>query len=67
MHEAGGIDRKRRLLQHLAGDVDLDRLDAVISSNISPYGIDQEVLGAGILAVMWVKTRSSQRKRATRR
>ena len=45
----------------------LTRLEAVISSNIMPYGLIRKCSVPGIFAVMWVKTRSSQWKSATSR
>jgi hypothetical protein len=44
------------------------RLEAVISSNIIPYGLIRKwCSGPGTRAVIWVKTRSSQWKWATSR
>ena len=44
--EAGRVDRKRRLLQHLAVDVDLDQARRRDLVEHQPVRVDQEVLGA---------------------
>ena len=45
--EAGRVDRERRLLQHLAFDVDLDQARRRDLVEHQAVGIDQVVLGAG--------------------
>ena len=61
------IDRVRRLSTLLPSRSIRTRLDAVISSNMKPYGLIRKSCGPGTRAEMCVNTRSSQPKCATSR